>query len=234
MAVSIRGCGDSIGASPDDAPDLAYRIQDNAPNLRFAGLCSRRPLARWASIRQRRLTNASIPCQRRSSNAPACASHLQWWLPDGSPARRAASPSICPGAGPGVSRSVAPWPDCAPCHSQPDGGRLQPARQPHPPATPTSPKLAPDRPQTGPVSVFCCVLSRGERLDTTTADRPLTPTVQNLPGQSLLHVPYLPFHPPPFGGFGLSRAIAHSELTDKLTHRLWGGYVYCRDRLLLK
>ena len=32
------------------------------------------------------------------------------------------------------------------------------------------PKLAPDR----PVSVFCCVLSRGERLNTTTADRPLT------------------------------------------------------------
>ena len=59
---------------------------------------------------------------------------------DGSPARRAASPSIYPGAGPGVSRSVAPWPDCEPFHSQPDGGRLQPARQPHPLATPTSPK----------------------------------------------------------------------------------------------
>ena len=38
VAVAIRGCGDSIGASPDDAPDLAYRIQDKAPNLRFDGL----------------------------------------------------------------------------------------------------------------------------------------------------------------------------------------------------
>jgi D-serine deaminase-like pyridoxal phosphate-dependent protein len=38
VAVAIRGRGDSIGASPDEAPDLAYRIQDKAPNLRFAGL----------------------------------------------------------------------------------------------------------------------------------------------------------------------------------------------------
>ncbi len=50
--------------------------------------------------------------------------------------------------------------------------------------------LAPDR----PASVSCYALSLGERLDTTTADRPLTPTVQNLPGQSLLHVPCPPFH----------------------------------------
>ena len=97
----------------------------------------------------------------------------------------------------------------APCHSQPDSDRLQPARRPHPhpPATPTSPKLAPDR----PASVFCCVLSRGERLDTTTADRPLTPTVQNLPGQSLLHVPYLPFrhhHHPVRVDSGLCKVVA--------------------------
>ena len=38
VAVAIRSCGDSIGASPDEAPDLAYGIQDKAPNLRFAGL----------------------------------------------------------------------------------------------------------------------------------------------------------------------------------------------------
>ena len=38
VAVAIRGYGDSIGASPDDAPDLAYRIEEKAPNLRFAGL----------------------------------------------------------------------------------------------------------------------------------------------------------------------------------------------------
>ena len=38
VAVAIRSCGDSIGASPDDAPDLAYKIRDKSPNLRFAGL----------------------------------------------------------------------------------------------------------------------------------------------------------------------------------------------------
>ena len=36
------------------------------------------------------------------------------------PARRAASPCICPSAGLGKPSSVAPWPGCAPCHSQPD------------------------------------------------------------------------------------------------------------------
>ena len=38
VAVAIRGNGDSIGASPDDAPDLANRIEDKSPNLWFAGL----------------------------------------------------------------------------------------------------------------------------------------------------------------------------------------------------
>ena len=51
-------------------------------------------------------------------------------------------------------------------------------------------------------------LSRGERLDTTTADRPLTPTVQNLPdnrsSMSLISRSATPATP--FGGFGLRRA----------------------------
>ena len=37
-------------------------------------------------------------------------------------AQRAASPYIYPSAGPGKPSSVAPWPDCEPFHSQPDGG----------------------------------------------------------------------------------------------------------------
>ena len=37
--------------------------------------------------------------------------------PDGSPARRAASPCICPRAGPGRTSSVAPWHDSARCLS---------------------------------------------------------------------------------------------------------------------
>ena len=40
-------------------------------------------------------------------------------------------------------------------------------------------------------------------LDTTTADRPLTPTVQNLPGQSFLHIPCSATATTPFGGSGL-------------------------------
>ena len=43
--------------------------------------------------------------------------------PDGSPARRAASPCICPRAGPGRTSSVAPWHDSARCLSRPDGAR---------------------------------------------------------------------------------------------------------------
>ena len=39
-----------------------------------------------------------------------------------SPARRAASPCICPSAGPGETSSVAPWHDCVPCHCHPDSG----------------------------------------------------------------------------------------------------------------
>ena len=54
-----------------------------------------------------------------------------------------------------------------------------------------------------PVCVSCCVRSCGERLDTTTADRPLTPTVQNLPGQSFLHIPCSATATTPFGGSGL-------------------------------
>ena len=52
-----------------------------------------------------------------------------WW--DGSPARRAASLCISPGAGLGKPSSVAPWPGCKPFRSRPDG---QPATDPTSPA----------------------------------------------------------------------------------------------------
>ena len=38
VAVAVRSYGDSIGAPPDNVPDLAFRIEDRAPTLRFAGL----------------------------------------------------------------------------------------------------------------------------------------------------------------------------------------------------
>ena len=47
-----------------------------------------------------------------------------------SPARRAASLCTCPSVGPGKTSSVAPWPDCAPCHFRPDGACLPLTRPP--------------------------------------------------------------------------------------------------------
>ena len=38
VALAIRGSVDSLGVSPDDAPELANKILDHAPNLSFAGL----------------------------------------------------------------------------------------------------------------------------------------------------------------------------------------------------
>ena len=58
---------------------------------------------------------------------------------------------------------------------------------PFPTSQPKIPQhLAPDR----PASFSCCVLSLSEWLNTTTADHLPTPKIQNLPGQSLLWVPY--------------------------------------------
>ena len=70
----------------------------------------------------------------------------------GSPARHAASLCIFPGAGPGRSSSAAPWPDCEPFHSQPDGARPPLTRQP----TQRPRKLAPAQ----SASASCRVLSR--------------------------------------------------------------------------
>ena len=61
-------------------------------------------------------------------------------------------PCIFPGAGPGRSSSAAPWPDCEPFHSQPDGARPPLTRQP----TQRPRKLAPAQ----SASASCCVLSR--------------------------------------------------------------------------
>ena len=61
-------------------------------------------------------------------------------------------PAIFPGAGPGRSSSAAPWPDCEPFHSQPDGARPPLTRQP----TQRPRKLAPAQ----SASASCRVLSR--------------------------------------------------------------------------
>ena len=61
-------------------------------------------------------------------------------------------PCIFPGAGPGRSSSAAPWPDCEPFHSQPDGARPPLTHQP----TQRPRKLAPAQ----SASASCRVLSR--------------------------------------------------------------------------
>ena len=66
---------------------------------------------------------------------------------DGSPARRAASLCISPGAGLGKPSSVAPWPGCKPFRSRPDG---QPATDPTSPQSRATPVAR----------VPCCVSSR--------------------------------------------------------------------------
>ena len=69
-------------------------------------------LARWTA-------RIALGEQDRNHQDPAGGGSSLWW--DGSPARRAASLYISPGAGLGNPSSLAPWPDCEPFHSRPDG-----------------------------------------------------------------------------------------------------------------
>ena len=83
--------------------------------------------------------------ERTVSPRPSGGGSSLWW--DGSPARRAASLCISPGAGLGKPSSVAPWPGCKPFRSRPDG---QPATDPTSPQSRATPVAR----------VPCCVSSR--------------------------------------------------------------------------
>ena len=82
--------------------------------------------------------------------------------------------------------------------------------------------LAPDR--LGRVS--CCVLSHGERFDTTTADRPLTPTVQicrdNCSSMSL--IPRSATANTPSGGFGFSHQAGRRRMRRRTPGHRWAEY----------
>ena len=96
-----------------------------------------------------------------------------------------------------------PGPTASHFHSQPDSGRLQPARQPHPPATPTSPKT-----RARPASErLLLVLSRTGELHMTVANRSPAPTVQNLPDNrsSMSLISRSATHT--FGGFGFGYGL---------------------------
>ena len=84
-------------------------------------------------------------------------------LVGGSPARRAASLCISPGAGLGNPSSLAPWPGCEPFHSRPDGQAATDPTSPQTRATPVrersllrilSPSRASQLPQTA-IGTLC-------------------------------------------------------------------------------
>ncbi len=108
--------------------DLKYGVGLNhLPSGRFAAN------AAWLAVQ--------AMAQTWPAGQPASAWERGWWpprpsdngsspWPDGSPARYAASPCIFPSAGHGTPSSIAPWPDCEPFHSQPDGARPLLTRHP--------------------------------------------------------------------------------------------------------
>ena len=128
--------------------DLKYRVGLNhLPSGRFAAngawlavQVMAHNLARWTArigLRQQIVTTKTL---RRRAFA------LAGWI------TRSARPCSFPRAGPGRGSSAAPWPDCEPFHSQPDGARPPLTRQP----TQRPRKLAPAQ----SASASCRVLSR--------------------------------------------------------------------------
>ena len=125
-------------------------------------------------------------------------------LLDGLPARRADSLCIFPGAGPGLSRPLSPWPDCEPSHPQPDGAIRN---------RPTASKLASAR----SASASCCVRSHYHAIPS--LHRPLSRPGAATENPLRCHIgpngaqafslvgsliPICPAFTPPIGGFGLT------------------------------
>ena len=156
-------------------------------------------LARWTA-------RIGLGEQTRDHQDPAADASSLW--PDGLPARRADSLCIFPGAGPGRSSSAAPWPDCAPCHSRPDGAIRH---------RPNPSKLASAR----AASVSCCVQCHYHAIPS--VPRPLSKpgaaTENPLPCHIGPHgaqafslvgslIPTCLAFTPPIGGFGLRDVVA--------------------------
>ena len=119
-------------------------------------------------------------------------------------ARRADSLCIFPGAGPGLSRSLSPWPGCEPSHSQPDGSIRN---------RPNASKLASAR----CASASCCVRSHYHAIPS--VPRPISRSCAATENPLPCHIgpngaqafslvgsliPICPAFTPPIGGFGLS------------------------------
>ena len=147
---------------------------------------------------------ASVSVSNWSPPRPCGGVSSPW--PDGSPARPAASPCIFPKAGLGKPSSVAPWRDCAPCHSLPD--RVRPVRW----TTEPPGRFAPGRSLSVSCGTLAADLARRRRCGPSISPLHDCHTLQparSYRGQSLtLPFPRLsslvrPASLHPFGGFGL-------------------------------
>ena len=117
-----------------------------------------------------------------------------WW--DGSPARRAASHCICHSAGLGKPSSIVPWPDCAPCHSLPDGGggNRPPSGQPNVPANSRQSGLRVPLAASSPrYLALTNIRRRSQSLPAATEDRHRPPSTPNRARTIALPCPYRPF-----------------------------------------
>ena len=138
--------------------------------------------------------------------------------PLGAPTHFASAPYICPSAGPGKTSSVAPWLDCEPFHSQPDGGRLPLTRPPdYPTASQTCARLVPERlllHATLTISPSIATAGHHHRRGVATSRRP-HPLYWNQARPVRLPLPIIlcviaTAHR--FGGFGLRRRDYHAAL----------------------
>ena len=116
--------------------------------------------------------------------------------PDGSPARRVASHCICHSAGLGKPSSIVPWPDCAPCHSLPDGGggNRPPSGQPNVPANSRQSGLRVPLAASSPrYLALTNIRRRSQSLPAATEDRHRPPSTPNRARTIALPCPYRPF-----------------------------------------
>ena len=151
-------------------------------------------IARWTArigLGEQVVTTKTL---RRPGGQCRFSSRPAW--PDGSPARRAASHCICHSAGLGKPSSIVPWPDCAPCHSLPDGGggNRPPSGQPNVPANSRQSGLRVPLAASSPrYLALTNIRRRSQSLPAATEDRHRPPSTPNRARTIALPCPYRPF-----------------------------------------
>ena len=103
---------------------------------------------------------------------------------------------ICHSAGLGKPSSIVPWPDCAPCHSLPDGcgGNRPPSGQPNVPANSRQSGLQVPLAASSPrYLALTNIRRRSQSLPAATEDRHRPPSTPNRARTIALPCPYRPF-----------------------------------------